>query len=229
METTFITGANRGIGLGLSRRFLTAGHRVIASCRDPQNAAELQALGELGELQILALDVTDEASVDRVADALANTPVDVLINNAGVLGNHRTQTLDRMDYDLWRTLFEVNTVAPFRVLGALKDNLTLSDNPRAVTVSARMASFSRTDTGIHAYRSTKAALNKIMQVLSIELREEGVIVCCVHPGWVQTDMSGGTGELTVSECSDAIYEFTRDLEMTQSGRFWTWAGEELPW
>ncbi|MEM7100475.1 MAG: SDR family oxidoreductase [Pseudomonadota bacterium] len=229
METTLITGANRGIGLGLAKRFLSGGHRVIATCRDPERAAELDSLRGTGEMEVLALDVTDESSVNELSERLEHERIDVLINNAGVLGDHRNQSLDRMDYDLWRALFEVNTLAPFRVLAALRNNLNRSDNPRVVTISARMASFGRTDTGVHAYRSTKAALNKLMQVLSYELKEEGIIVCCVHPGWVQTDMSGGTGELTVDDCSDAIHEFARNLEMDQSGRFWTWAGEELSW
>ncbi|MEM7219722.1 MAG: SDR family oxidoreductase [Pseudomonadota bacterium] len=229
METTLITGANRGIGLGLAERFIAAGHKVLATCRHPAEAGALQTLAQQGTLEVHALDVTDESGVRELQQRLDGVCLDVLINNAGVLGDHRKQSLDNMDYEQWRMLFEVNTIAPFRLIGALKGNLAMSANPRVITVSAGMASFSRTDPGLHAYRSSKAALNKLMQVLSIELAADGIAVCSVHPGWVQTDMSGGTGDLSVAECAAGIYKLTSELENEHSGRFWTWAGDELSW
>ncbi|MEM8767529.1 MAG: SDR family oxidoreductase [Pseudomonadota bacterium] len=228
METTLITGASRGIGLGLTQRFLEAGHRVFATCRAPEEATELKALAGASALHIHRLDVVQEDSVAALAERLSNETIDVLINNAGALGT-RKQSLNRMDYDQWRHLFEVNTIAPFRVISAFQNQLMRSANPRIMTVSARMASFSRTDTGFHAYRSTKAALNKLMQVLAIELKDNGIVVCSVHPGWVATDMSGGTGELTVEACSNDLFTLADGLTMNQSGRFWTWSGEELSW
>src|SRR5690606_10117618 len=159
METIVITGANRGIGLGLTERFLDAGRRVVATCRNPERARELRALEARGELRIHALEVTDEAAVARFCRELADETVDVLVNNAGVIGGDR-QSLDDMDYDAWRHTFEVNTIAPFRLATGLLPNLRRASRPRIVTFSSQMGSLALKDGGYHAYRSSKAAVNK---------------------------------------------------------------------
>ena len=110
MDTVLITGANRGIGLELTRRMLAGGHRVLATCRDPSTATDLAALAAVGELEILTLDVTDAAATHDLARTLAGRPLDVVVNNGGIYGGAR-QSADDMDYRAWAEAFAVNAMA----------------------------------------------------------------------------------------------------------------------
>lgn len=221
-----ITGANRGIGLELTKRFLAAGNRVIATCRDVDRSSDLAALG--GALEVHCVDVTREDDVASLRAGLSNQTLDVLINNAGIMGSEQ-QTIDAMDYDAWLDAFSVNTLAPFRLITTFRDNLKRSGNPRAVTLSSQMGSLNRKSTGSHAYRSSKAAVNKVMQVLATELAADGIIVCPVHPGWVRTDMGGNSADISVEESGEGLFSLVNALTMEQTGRFWSWNGEEHPW
>lgn len=226
METVLITGANRGIGLELSKRSLDSGKHVIATCRQPDTAIELKALIEPSHIH--QLEVTDEADVDRLARSLSGQTIDVLINNAGIMGSER-QSIDDMDYAAWLEAFNVNTLAPFRLIVALRDNLKNAMRPRAVTISSQMGSLNRKSKGSHAYRSSKAAVNKVMQVLSMELESDGIIVCPVHPGWVRTDMGGSAADISVEESGEGLFRLIDSMTMEHTGRFWTWEGKEHPW
>ncbi len=228
METVVITGANRGIGLGLTRRFLDAGRRVVATCREPGKAIELKALASDSNLRIFPLEVTDGRSASELCSRLSGETVDVLINNAGVMGGAR-QAIDDMDYEAWLRAFEVNTLAPFRLATALRAHLGRSRRPRIVTLSSQMGALARKSTGFHAYRSSKAAVNKVMQVLAAELESEGIIVCPVHPGWVRTEMGGSSADISVEESASGLFDLIETMTMAHSGRFWTWEGNEHPW
>eukprot|EP00873_Tetraselmis_striata_P011296 jgi/Tetstr1/431560/TSEL_002212.t1 len=228
--TLLITGASRGIGLETVRRFLDdPDWQVIATCRDPGAASDLRALQARHgtRLELHALDVGDGDAVARLADALAGRPVDVLLNNAGVMGAH--QSLEDLDFDGWLAEFNVNTLGPMRLALALRPNLTLSRNPRIVTISSQMGSMARPRGGSYAYRSSKAAVNKAMQGLALDLADEGICVVVVHPGWVRTDMGGGGADISVEESAAGIYRLTRDLMLADSGRFLTYRGEDHPW
>lgn len=228
METVLITGANRGIGLALSRRFVDGGYRVVACCRNPMTAEALNALSGRGPISVNQLDVADDKSVSDLCSSLGRQVIDVLINNAGVMGGDRQGVTD-MDYAAWRDAMEVNTFAPFRMTAALRDNLARAARPRVITISSQMGALSRKSKGSFAYRSSKAAVNKVMQVLALELQGEGVIACPVHPGWVRTDMGGGDADISVDESAAGIFNLVQKLTMNHSGRFWTWKGEEHPW
>ena len=189
METVLITGANRGIGLALTVQFLASGRRVFATCRNPSEAHELNVISDADDnVTVAELNVAEEQSVETLRSQLHAMPIDILVNNAGIMGGDR-QSVEDMDYQAWSSAFEINTMAPFRLSVALKQNLRLSKNPRIVTLSSQMASLNRKSTGAFAYRSTKAALNKVMQVLAIEFEPEGIVVCPVHPGWVRPSTS----------------------------------------
>lgn len=228
METIVITGANRGIGLELTRQYLAAGDRVIATCRLPAEAVELRQLAPQGPLSILALEIADELSTEAFRQAIGGTAVDVLINNAGVLGGSQ-QALGDMDYAQWLHTFEVNTIAPFRITSALLENLRQSTRPRVIALSSQMGALSRKSKGSFAYRSSKAALNKVMQVLALELEALGIVVCPVHPGWVRTDMGGPGADISVQESAAGLVRLVRGLTLADTGRFWTWDGQEHAW
>ena len=228
METIVITGANRGIGLALARRFLQEGKDVIATCRALDDATELRSLQERGNLSLYELDVTDNAAVHNVAETLSGKSIDVLINNAGVMGP-KQQSLSQMNYESWSYTFAVNAMAPFHLATSLLNNLKMSSNPRIITISSQMGSLNRKNKGAYAYRSSKAAVNKVMQVLATELEPENIIVCPVHPGWVKTDMGGAEADITVAESAAGLVNVINNLTKAQSGRFWTWQGVEHPW
>jgi NAD(P)-dependent dehydrogenase (short-subunit alcohol dehydrogenase family) len=227
METVVITGANRGIGLGLTRCFAAAGHHVVAACRQPDEADALRALA--GNVEVLTLDVGDAGSVDAFAQELGDRSIDVLINNAGIMGG-TAQGLADMDYAAWSRTFEINTLAPFRLTTRLLRNLKQAARPRVITVSSQMGAFGlEMGAGMYAYRSSKSAVSKVMQVLALELKPDNIIVCPVHPGWVQTDMGGPNAQITVEQSTAGLFKLVTGLTMAESGRFWTWDGREHVW
>ena len=228
METVVISGANRGIGFELTRRFAASGCRVFAGCRTPDQATRLTELAKNADIEIRTLDVTSADNVEALRAELYGQTVDILINNAGIMG-HQRQTVSDMDYDAWLRAFEVNTLAPFRMSTALRPSIARSPNPRIATISSQMGSLNRKSKGAFAYRSSKAAVNKVMQVLAAELEADGIIVCPIHPGWVRTDMGGPEAEISVDESADGLFSLINKLTKEQSGRFWTWKGEEHDW
>ena len=226
METVVITGANRGIGLQMARRFVERGARVIGTCRDPANAGELHSVCAASGA-VVSLEVTSAHSVASLIEYLNGSSVDVLINNAGVMGGK--QSIDEMDYDAWLDAFQINTIAPFRLATALRPNLIQSPRPRVVTITSQMGALSRNSVGQYAYRTSKAAANKAMQVMAQELRAQEIVVCPVHPGWVRTDMGGPQADLSVEESANGLVDLISGLSMEHSGRFWTWDGREHAW
>lgn len=231
METVIITGANRGIGLALTKTFLQSNQwNVIACCREPENAEELQSLlkKHVEKLEIYPLDVTDEISIKELSTKIENRIIDLLLNNAGIYGGDRQSAFD-MDFDAWLETFKVNTMAPLRTAQAFIENLRLSKKPRIVTISSQMGSLNRKSSGSYAYRSSKAAVNKVMQTLAVDLASENIIVTLIHPGWVQTDMGGDAAEITADNSAQGIFKVAKSLSQEDSGHFIQWNGEKHPW
>ncbi|WP_186399843.1 SDR family oxidoreductase [Stappia sp. P2PMeth1] len=229
-STLVVTGANRGIGLELVRRFLADGAwRIHAACRAPESAMALAdlAAGHPDRLTVHPLDVTDAGSVVAFAEALGEAPVDLLINNAGVLNPH--QALDDLDFAAWERELQVNTLAPMRMAVALRPQLRRAANPRIVTISSQMGSLARPRGGSYAYRSSKAAVNKAMQGLAIDLEADGICVVVMHPGWVRTSMGGGSAEIDPQESAAGIFSVATRLSMADTGSFLQWNGEIHPW
>ena len=169
MQTLLITGANRGIGLELSRQFAGAGWRVFACCRDPAKAAELAKLqqGSDGAVSLHALEVTDQTSIDRLAAALKDEPLDALINNAGVDGR-KAGAIGATDTKAWLQTFAVNSIAPMHMAEAFLPNLARGQRKIIATISSRMGSIAEHAGGSYAYRASKAAVNSVMKGLSVD-------------------------------------------------------------
>lgn len=231
LSNCIITGANRGIGLELVRLYLESEKwKVHACCRHVEGADSLNALKQdfPENLEIHPLDVTRETSIRDFSLSLKNERIDLLLNNAGIMGGDR-QTSLYLDFDQWREAFDVNTMAPLRMLQAVISNLRQSELPKVVTISSQMGSLAREGRGSISYRSTKAALNKVMQVVSLELKEEGITVALIHPGWVRTDMGGSGGDISVEESANGIMSVIASLTISDTGRFLKWTGEDHPW
>lgn len=160
MPTILITGANRGIGLESARQYAADGWQVIGCCRDPKGATDLAVIKGA---TVHALDVTDGASVDKLA-ADIDAPIDVLMNNAGQTSRPRLD-FGTMDYVQWAGLFTVNTLAPYKMTEAFHDHVRRSDKKIVLNVSSIMGSIADASGGHVAYRSSKAALNMATKTL----------------------------------------------------------------
>jgi NAD(P)-dependent dehydrogenase (short-subunit alcohol dehydrogenase family) len=231
MPSTLITGANRGLGLEFARQYLADGWHVYAACRDPDSASELRRLADASghKLQILALDVTDPASVKTAAAELDGKATDLLLNNAGVMGD-RGQTIGNIDYEAWAKVLEANTMGPMRVSEAFVDHVARSERKLIVTLTSGMGSLAdNTSGGSIAYRSSKAAVNMVMRSLAIDLAPRGITCVVVNPGWVQTDMGGPHATLTPAESVTMLRRFIETLGPAQSGKFFNYDGREYAW
>jgi NAD(P)-dependent dehydrogenase (short-subunit alcohol dehydrogenase family) len=231
MPSTLITGANRGIGLEFARQYLADGWQVYAACRDPDSASELRRLADDRDdkLQILALDVTDPASVQAAAVKLDGQAIDLLVNNAGI-GGPRGQTIGHIDYEAWMKVLEVNTMGPMRVSEAFVDHVARSERKLIVILTSGMGSLAdNTSGGSFAYRSSKAAVNMVMRSLSIDLAPRGITCVVVNPGWVQTDMGGSHATLTTVKSVTMLRSLIDTLGPAQSGKFFNYDGREYAW
>lgn len=228
MSTVLVTGANRGLGLGLVRRWRAAGRRVLACCRRPEAAAELARESGPG-LTVHRLDVTDPGSVESLAKDLAGIPIDVLVHNAGIYGRRDGQRLGVLDFDAWRSVLETNLLGPMRVTEALLPNVAASRRRVIAAMTSQMGSISDSSGGSYAYRSSKAALNMAMKSLAADLASRRITVVLVHPGWVRTAMGGHQAALEVEESAAGIVDLLERIDLDDSGRFLDWQGNEIAW
>lgn len=227
MSTVLITGIGRGIGQELARVLLVRGDRVIGTLRDPAKVpSEWQTFVSNGRLQLLKLDVRVEASIVEAAKHV-DEPIDVLINNAGIIGPQRQSTLD-MDFEGFLDTLRVNTLGPLRVTQAFLPQLRRSKQARIVTISSRMGSLSYAKSDRIAYRASKAAVNKVVQGLATDLAGEGIIAISVHPGWVRTDMGGAGADIPVQQSAAGLIKLIDDLTMAKTGGFFDWTGATIP-
>jgi NAD(P)-dependent dehydrogenase (short-subunit alcohol dehydrogenase family) len=227
-----VTGANRGIGLELTRQLLVRGDTVDAGVRDPAAASDLARLGKspagAANLRILACDVSRDASVRTLAAALGDRPVDVLVNNAGVLG--KMQSLDDLDLEDMVHSFRVNALGALCVTRALLPNLRRSHVRKVINVSTKMASVSdNTSGGAFGYRMSKAALNIATKSMAVNLRGERIVAVVVNPGWVQTEMGGAGAPTPVQESVAGLLRLIDGLSLDQSGGFYDFKGDSIPW
>lgn len=227
MANICITGANRGIGLELAKQYAAAGNNVFATCRDPSNADALNALA--GEnLTVHALTPTDGDSVATLAASLP--AVDILINNAGTPGPAPDQqSALAMDFDGWLETFNVNTLAPLRVLQGLHGLLQDSQDAKAITITSQMGALDLNWPTMYAYCSSKAAVNKVMRMISLELAADKIAVGLIHPGWVKTDMGGEGADITAAESAAGIISVIAGITLENTGSFMQWNGEPHAW
>ena len=200
-KTVLITGAGRGIGRALAAFASEQGADVIALVRTHID-------GVLPYEVVNEVDVANNVALDRVAALLRDRPIDLLINNAGIIGPERQSTLD-MDFDGFRRALEVNTLAPLRVVQAFLPNLRAARDraaiARVVTISSQMGRMNYAKSDQIAYRASKTAVNKIMQGLATDLAAESIAVRVIDPGWAQTEMGGPDATVSVGDAATGIY------------------------
>ena len=231
MPTVLITGSNRGLGLEWCRQYVEAGWRVLATCRFPAEAKALQQLkNENNALTLHRLDVTNHDQIHTLAQELADHPIDLLINNAGVYFEKYVRPDKTTDYEAWTHTFSVNSIGAMRVSRAFLDHLRRSQKRLIVAITSHMGSITEIENpGSYFYRSSKAALNAAMKGFSLELKPLQIGVLLLHPGWVRTQMGGPDGLLSPQESVENMRNRVDTFTLADSGRFLRYDGHEIPW
>ena len=230
---SLVTGANRGLGLEFVRQLLARGDRVVATCRHPGKATALNALaGEHpGRLHVLPLDVADPRAIAELQRELLlladdGDRLDLLVNGAGVLhSGERFGSVSAVNLD---DSFRTNAMGPFLLTQALATRL--ADGARVANITSQLGSIANTTRfGTPSYDISKAAQNMATALLAAALRERGILVVALHPGWVQTDMGGAGATVTPADSVAGLLRVIDGLKQTDSGRFLDWRGQSLPW
>ena len=243
MDSMLITGANRGLGLEWVRQLNATGWRILACCRNPDQAEELNQLAKNadGRITIHKLDVTDHAAIDALAGELKDEAIDVLNNNAGVLPER--DAWGQTDFEKWRFAMEGNLFSTCKVSEAFTPHVARSNRRIMITMASTLSSVSIPGGGPlvwgdekHVYRTTKAAINMLAKSMSGYLKDHGVIVVSINPGWANTEM--GRADLEPGDSEDILLDPVESirgmralidrLTIADSGNLYRWNGEELP-
>ncbi|WP_417877284.1 SDR family oxidoreductase [Vibrio sp.] len=227
-STVFITGANRGIGLSLTKLYLDNGWQVHATTRNLANSDELVSLSNQHfSLTLHELDVTNYKQVAQLAKNLP--AIDLLINNAGYYGP-KGYGFGNTDVDEWRKVLEINTIAPLKLVETLYPLLQQGQMKKIACISSKVGSMTEnTSGGGYIYRSSKAALNSVVKSLSNDLTDRGFTVLALHPGWVRTAMGGPNANLSIPESAQGLTQVIKAAKLEDSGRFLNYDGTEIPW
>ena len=236
--TVLITGANRGIGYELARQYAERGWTVIATARRPRDSADLRKLAAAHpDVRIEKLDVTSERSVRALAARYRGTPIDVLINNAGILGDINAQKYGSYDFDVYDEIVDVNWKGPLRMIEAFMDNVAGSRQKKIMNMSSAVGSIEMTFPGQVFYRSSKAALNMAIRTVSKEVKRDpdpkrkALIFGLINPGIVDTGFAKNvpipmiTARESAGKCIAIIESYTPE----KSGMFFDYKGAKLPW
>ncbi|MGB0133776.1 SDR family oxidoreductase [Dokdonella sp.] len=223
MSTILVTGANRGIGLSLAKQYAARGDDVIGTCRESSDA--LEATGARVESGV---DVTDGVALAALVKRLGDTRIDVLVCNAGILSKETLGAIDEDGFEQMRRQFEVNSLGPLRTVQALSGNL--AKGAKLGILTSRMGSVADNGSGgYYGYRASKAAVNAIGKSLALDLKDRGVAVMLLHPGYVATEMVGGSGDISPDAAAMQLVERLDALTLEQTGSFRHAKGDELPW
>ena len=220
MARYVITGASRGIGLEMVRQLNERGEDVIAAVRTVTD--ELAATGcEIAD----GVDVTTDEGAERLVKALKGRHVDILVNDAGIL---IPDTLETLDFDAARRQYEVNALGPVRITRALLP--LMGEGGKVAIVTSRVGSLEDNSSGgNYGYRMSKAAANMAGVNLAVELKDRGIAVILLHPGYVRTDMTRGRGNIDPGPAAQGLLLRIDELTMETTGTFWHAEGYELPW
>lgn len=231
--TVLITGSNRGIGLELARQYAERGWNVIATCRKPEAADDLKAIrAEHPNLVIERLDVTDHARIDALAEQYKDTPIDILLNNAGISGGHDNAKFGEMNYDAYYKVHEVNVIGPTKMAEAFLGSVEQSEQKKIINITSGQGSIANTWGCCTFYRSSKAALNMIMRNLSLELKKKGITVGLISPGFVRTGFTPGLDlpmMITPEDSAAKVIAVIDDYDLSKTGTFLGKDGQTWPW
>lgn len=221
-NTVLITGANRGIGLEFARQYQSKGFHVIGTTR--KESQELNALN----IQVEHLDVSDPKTISTLAKKLSQTPIDILINNAGVLEKDDS-TLENLKMDALSHSFAVNATGAIFVTQALLPNLRSGKQKKIINITSELGSIEENTGGYYSYRASKAALNQLTKTMSLDLKSEGFICLALHPGWVKTDMGGSSAPYTTDQSVRSMIQVIDVIDQRANGLYLDLKGSQIPW
>ncbi len=225
MPTVVVTGANRSLGLEFCRQYAAERWSVIATCRAPAQASALEGLG----VEVFPLDTSDVAQADALAATLAGRPVDLLLNNAGVMGDKTKSAFDA-DLDAWQTAFRINALGPAIVTRALLPNLQLTEAPVAATMGSQAGIYDRMQSAeLAIYRSTKAAAHAVTISLAHALKDRGVIYLSLRPGRTKTDMTGPDADYEAEDSVRLMRSVLANVKPEWAGKFVDRSGVVYPY
>ena len=225
MHTVAITGINRGIGEGLTRRFLDAGHKVIGMGRSAPSWIENYG----DHARFIYCDFSKPETISTAAAAIEG-PIEVLICNAASFGAGAFHLYQCEPIALQR-VFAINAISPVLLSVALKPRLAQGNRKLIIMMSTGNASLSANTVGsMVGYRCSKSALNQAVRTLAAEWGPDGITTIALNPGWVRTDMGGQDAPLSVLEASEAIFRFAMETANPElNGRFLNTDASTLPW
>jgi len=228
MANIVITGAGRGIGLELAKRYAENGDRVFALVRDTAKSADLSALadGSGGKVTIHQLDAADLSGIPAAAAAVPCDRIDVLYNVAGVTGPIAGELEGETDWEAWDLAIDVMLKAPFAITKAFLPKM--GKGSRVVNFSSQLAASTWPYGGFYVYVATKAGLVALTRSMAIDLKDRGITLISLHPGWVKTDMGGPDADITTEESVAGITALADRLTIADSGGFFKWNGEPHP-
>jgi NAD(P)-dependent dehydrogenase (short-subunit alcohol dehydrogenase family) len=226
MPTVFITGANRGIGLALTKEYLQQGWRVHATVRSANVLTRLKGLK--GDLQTHLVDTTDLGAMQKLAQSLKGEAIDVLMANAGVMGP--THGILQLDIKGWMETFQINAIGSGITAHCFIHHVAGSPQKKMIAITSLMGSIEDNRAGAYIpYRTSKSALNMTWKSLSVDLKSKGIIAAVLHPGWVQTDMGGPGADIDAETSARGIIRVIDDLKASDSGKFFNYLGKTIPW
>jgi NAD(P)-dependent dehydrogenase (short-subunit alcohol dehydrogenase family) len=237
--TVLVTGANRGIGLELARNYAERGWTVIATARKPGKADALNAIAaEYDNMTVEQMDLLDLDGIDALASRLKDVPIDVLLNNAAMLGEPNDQVIGNLDYGLMTQVYNVNVVGTLKMVETFLPNVEKSEQKKIVAITSTQGSIAMLrGPGLVFYNTSKTALNMVMKSNSRALKKQGVTVALVSPGAVDTDMmnlaldrAGVSFKLLTPQASaEAVINVIDQYGLDMTGTFMSHTGTELPW
>src|SRR5688572_10861626 len=236
--TILITGSNRGLGLEFVKQYAAGGWTVIATARNPESATELRALAvKNNKIAVEKLDVLDGAAIKALAAKYQGRRIDLLLNNAGVLGDLKGQTLGSLDYAEFEEVMAVNVFGALAVSEAFREHVAASDQKKIVSITSRSGIISLPGSrGPYFYRASKVALNMVMRVLADDLRGRGIVVALVSPAPTETDMlrqligpEGAARQARPENVIAGLMKVIDGLTLANSDKPIYFDGTVLPW
>lgn len=239
--TVLVTGANRGIGLAMAKNYAERGWTVIATARKPEKADELNALAAANDkVTVEQMDLLDHAGIDALAEKLRDVPIDLLFNNAAILGEAAAQDLGSFDYDELSTIMAVNVTGTLKMTEAFLPHVEASEQKKIVAMTSVQGSVTLLrDPLIPFYKMSKAAVNMGMSSIAKRLKRRKITVALISPGAVDTRMMdealGHAGMnnrsflISTEESAEAVINVADQYELKHTGVFMAHTGEELPW
>ena len=231
IKKILVTGANRGLGLGLVKKFLKNNEKVICTTRNISKSKELILCKEKynDNLEICELDLLDKDSPNILSNFLGDETIDLFINNAGVIG-HSAQHFKSVSLNHWLEVLKVNLIAPLLITQSIIKNIEKSSERKIYFISSKVGSIEDNKSGgMYIYRSSKTALNQVVKSLSIDLKPLGISVISLHPGWVRTEMGGPNALISVEESVNGMVGVISKTSIINSGQFINYDGTRLPW